>query len=72
MDELIFINTPLKKCITREVNKLYYSNIRPGNRLRHKLHNIIEGIFFMCRTGIPINYCNYKNIPGSLWVISFR
>lgn len=64
MNELIFINKPLIECIKCEVNETFYKKIRPGQKLKHNLNDIIEGILFMCKTGVQIKYVDYKGIKG--------
>lgn len=65
MNKLVFINRPLIQFIKKRVHKLYYSKQHPGNRLTHNLETIIEGMLYICKTGIQIQFCNYKGIPGS-------
>lgn len=65
MDKLIFISKPLINFIRKEVIAKYYTHKRPGKKLHHNLDHIIEGILFMCKTGVQISFTNYKNIPGT-------
>ena len=71
MNNLIFINKPLINFIKNAVNKKYYNKSNPGQSLKHNLNDIIEGILFMCKTGIQIKFTNYKNIPGSALIYHF-
>lgn len=66
MEKLFFINKPLIDCIYDEVNNTYYNKKRPGVKLKHNLINIIEGIMYICKTGIQISFCEYLNIKGSV------
>lgn len=65
MNKLIFINKPLINFIKDKVNQKYYNSPTPGRQLQHKLDDIIEGILFICKTGIQIKFTDYKGIPGS-------
>lgn len=65
MNKLIFINKPLINFIKNEVVQKYYSSPTPGRQLQHKLDDIIEGILYICKTGIQIKFTDYKGIPGT-------
>lgn len=71
MNNLIYINKPLINFIKKAVSKKYYSKSNPGQNLKHNLNDIIEGILFMCKTGIQIKFVEYKNIPGSALLYHF-
>ncbi len=65
MDKVIFFNRPLIQFIKKRVYKLYYSKPHPGNKLKHNLETLIEAMLYICKTGIQLQFCIYKGIPGS-------
>jgi putative transposase len=50
----------------------YYIKKSKGIQLQHSLDHIIEGILFVCKTGIQWKFLLYKNIKGSCIEYHFR
>ena len=71
MEKIIFIAKPLIKFVERVVIQTYYTAKSSGRKLQHKLTDIVEGILYMCKTGIQINLAEYKGIPGSALMYHF-
>jgi hypothetical protein len=71
MNDFFFVNRPLILLLKNEIENKYYNEIHSGRKLVHDLYTLIEGVFFICRTGIQRNMCKYKNIQGSAIMYHF-
>ena len=50
------------KLIKQTVIEKFYSHIRPGIKLKTNLDDIIEGILYVCKTGITWELLEFRNI----------
>lgn len=62
MEQFFREHKPVVEMLYSIIKHKYYKNRRPGQKLKHNLKNIIEGILYVCKTGIQWSFCLYKNM----------